>query len=169
MLKKYCLFFLFIINAAFAGFPSPVKSANIRVVYIVDTFDDDVIDTEVPRSVLDSILQDVDSVYFAPFGACDCDCAGGDIFFYLSKKKDIRAIFKANFPDRICSKASDSLNLVLRLKDDRKIKALEEKLLKLESRSPTKKIEDDDDDVDDSRLIFILDSTIKAENKRKSR
>lgn len=169
MLKKYCLFFLFIINAAFAGFPSPVKSANIRVVYIVDTFDDDVIDTEVSRSVLDSILQDVDSVYFAPFGACDCDCAGGDIFFYLSKKKDIRAIFKANFPDRICSKASDSLDLVLRLKDDRKIKALEEKLLKLESRSPTKKIEDDDDDVDDSRLIFILDSTIKAENKRKSR
>ena len=169
MLKKYCLFFLFIINAAFAGFPSPVKSANIRVVYIVDTFDDDVIDTEVPRSVLDSILQDVDSVYFAPFGACDCDCAGGDIFFYLSKKKDIRAIFKANFPDRICSKASDSLDLVLRLKDDRKIKALEEKLLKLESRSPTKKIEDDDDDVDDSRLIFILDSTVKAENKRKSR
>ena len=55
------------------------------------------------------------------------------------------------------------------MKDDRKIKALEEKLLKLESRSPTKKIEDDDDDVDDSRLIFILDSTIKAENKRKSR
>ncbi len=71
MFKKILFVFLFVINAAFAGFPSPVKSANIRVVYIVDTFDDDVIDTEVPRSVLDSILQDVDSVYFAPFGACD--------------------------------------------------------------------------------------------------
>jgi hypothetical protein len=54
------------------------------------------------------------------------------------------------------------------LKDNRKIKALEENLLKQKRRSPTKKREDDDD-VDDSRLIFILDSTIKAENKRKSR
>ena len=87
MLKKYCLFFLFIINAAFAGFPSPVKSANIRIVYIVDMFENEVVDTEMPRSVLDSILLDVDSVFFAPLGACDCDCAGGDIFFYLSKKK----------------------------------------------------------------------------------
>lgn len=52
------------------------------------------------------------------------------------------------------------------MKDDRKIKALEEKLLKLESRSPTKKIEDDDDDVDDSRLIFILDSTVKAQKNK---
>jgi hypothetical protein len=131
-------------------------------------FDDEIVDTEMPRSVLDSILQDVDSVYFAPFGACDCDCAGGDIFFYPSNKKDTRAIFKANSPARICSKASDSLDLVLRLKDNRKIKALEENLLKQKRRSPTKKREDDDD-VDDSRLIFILDSTIKAENKRKSR
>ena len=166
MFKKILFVFLFIINAAFAGFPSPVKSANIRVVYIVDMFENEVVDTEMPRSVLDSILLDVDSVFFAPLGACDCACAGGDIFFYLSKKKDIRAIFKANFPDRICSKASDSLDLVLRLKDDRKIKALEEKLLKLESRSPTKKIEDDDDDVDDSRLIFILDSTVKAQKNK---
>ena len=54
MLKKYCLFFLFIINAAFAGFPSPVKSANIRIVYIVDMFENEVVDTEMPRSVLDS-------------------------------------------------------------------------------------------------------------------
>lgn len=45
MFKKILFVFLFVISAAFAGFPSPVKSANIRVVYIVDTFDDDVIDT----------------------------------------------------------------------------------------------------------------------------
>lgn len=167
--KKILFVFFLAINTVFAELPSSVKNTNIRIVYIVDMFENEVVDTEMPRSVLDSILLDVDSVFFAPLGACDCDCAGGDIFFYLLKKKDIRAIFKANFPDRICSKASDSLDLVLRLKDDRKIKALEEKLLKLESRSPTKKIEDDDDDVDDSRLIFILDSTIKAENKRKSR
>lgn len=49
MFKKILFVFLFVISAAFAGFPSPVKSANIRVVYIVDTFDDDVIDTEVPK------------------------------------------------------------------------------------------------------------------------
>lgn len=168
-MKKNIFFILLLVTFAFAAKPVPFEYNKVRILYVIDSFDDEKVEAVLPRSVLDSILQDVDSVYFAPFGACDCDCAGGDIFFYLSKKKDIRAIFKANFPDRICSKASDSLDLVLRLKDDRKIKALEEKLLKLESRSPTKKIEDDDDDVDDSRLIFILDSTIKAENKRKSR
>lgn len=168
-MKKNIFFILLLVTFAFAAKPVPFEYNKVRILYVIDSFDDEKVEAVLPRSVLDSILLDVDSVFFAPLGACDCDCAGGDIFFYLSKKKDIRAIFKANFPDRICSKASDSLDLVLRLKDDRKIKALEEKLLKLESRSPTKKIEDDDDDVDDSRLIFILDSTIKAENKRKSR
>lgn len=166
MLKKYCLFFLFIINAAFAGFPSPVKSANIRVVYIVDTFDDDVIDTEVPRSVLDSILQDVDSVYFAPFGACDCDCAGGDIIFYPSNKENARALFKTNFIARLCSSVSDSLDLVLRLKDNRKIKTLGENLLKQNENRPKKRMVEDDDEMDDARLIFILDSTVKAQKNK---
>lgn len=137
--KKILFVFIFILNAAFAGFPSPVKSANIRVVYIVDTFDDDVIDTEVSRSVLDSIFQDVNSVYFAPFGACDCDCAGGDIFFYPSNKENIRALFKTNFIARLCSSISDSLDLVLRLKDNRKVKALGENLLKQNKNRPKKK------------------------------
>ena len=166
MLKKYCLFFLFIINAAFAGFPSPVKSANIRIVYIVDMFENEVVDTEMPRSVLDSILLDVDSVFFAPLGACDCACAGGDIIFYPSNKENARALFKTNSIARLCSSVSDSLDLVLRLKDNRKIKTLGENLLKQNENRPKKRMVEDDDEMDDARLIFILDSTVKAQKNK---
>ena len=139
MFKKILFVFLFVINAAFAGFPSPVKSANIRVVYIVDTFDDDVIDTEVPRSVLDSILQDVDSVYFAPFGACDCDCAGDDLYFYFSEKQKAPAKFHvAVGMPQICTGFTDNLDLVLRLKSTDKIKNLADSLAKGYKPNPLK-------------------------------
>ena len=141
-MKKNIFFILLLVTFAFAAKPVPFEYNKVRILYVIDSFDDEKVEAVLPRSVLDSILLDVDSVFFAPLGACDCACAGGDIFFYLSKKKILEPF----------SRQISLTAFVVKL-----------------ATAWTKKIEDDDDDVDDSRLIFILDSTIKAENKRKSR
>ncbi len=61
---------------------------------------------------------------------------------------------------------SDSLDLVLRLKDNRKIKTLGKNLLEQNKNRPKKRMVEDDDEMDDARLIFILDSTVKAQKNK---
>ena len=77
-MKKNIFFILLLVTFAFAAKPVPFEYNKVRILYVIDSFDDEKVEAALPRSVLDSILQDVDSVYFAPFGACDCDCAGDD-------------------------------------------------------------------------------------------
>ena len=165
-MKKNIFFILLLVTFAFAAKPVPFEYNKVRILYVIDSFDDEKVEAVLPRSVIDSILQDVDSVYFAPFGACDCDCAGGDIIFYPSNKENARALFKTNSIARLCSSVSDSLDLVLRLKDNRKIKTLGENLLKQNENRPKKRMVEDDDEMDDARLIFILDSTVKAQKNK---
>ena len=82
-MKKNIFFILLLVTFAFAAKPVPFEYNKVRILYVIDSFDDEKVEAVLPRSVLDSILLDVDSVFFAPLGACDCACAGGDIFFYL--------------------------------------------------------------------------------------
>ncbi|WP_173384481.1 hypothetical protein [Fibrobacter succinogenes] len=125
--------FLCIVLAAFAfaAKPVPFEYNKVRILYVIDSFDDEKVEAVLPRSVIDSILQDVDSVYFAPFGACDCDCAGDDLYFYFSEKQKAPAKFHvAVGMPKICTGFTDNLDLVLRLKSTDKIKALADSLAK---------------------------------------
>ena len=124
------IFFVFAVTFIFAAKPIPSESAFVRIEYVIDSFDNEEIDTIMPRSTLESILQDVDSVYLAPYGSCLCDCAGGDLFFYLFEKGKKKLKFHANkgMPE-ICNYFTDSLNLVFKLKDASKINALADSLM----------------------------------------
>lgn len=133
--------FLCIVMAtfAFAAKPVPFEYNKVRVLYVIDSFDDEKVEAVVPRSVIDSILQDVDSVYLAPFGSCECDCAGDDLYFYFSEKPKAPAKFHVavGMPE-ICTGFTDNLDLVLRLKNTDKIKALADSLAKDYKPNPLK-------------------------------
>ncbi|SHK42461.1 MULTISPECIES: hypothetical protein [unclassified Fibrobacter] len=124
------MFFVFTATFIFAAKPMPSESAFVRIEYVIDSFDNEEIDTIMPRATLESILQDVDSVYLAPYGSCLCDCAGGDLFFYLFEKGKKKLKFHANkgMPE-ICNYFTDSLDLVFKLKDASKINALADSLM----------------------------------------
>lgn len=134
-------FFLCIILAtfAFAAKPVPFEYNKVRVLYVIDSFDDEKVEAVVPRSVIDSILQDVDSVYLAPFGSCECDCAGDDLYFYFSEKQKAPAKFHVavGMPE-ICTGFTDNLDLVLKFKSTDKIKALADSLTKDYKPNPSK-------------------------------
>ena len=124
------IFFVFTATFIFAAKPMPSESAFVRIEYIIDSFDNEEVDTIMPRVVLDAILQDVDSVYLAPYSSCYCDCAGGDLFFYLFEKGEKKLKFHANKGmSEICNYFTDSLNLVFKLKDASKINALADSLM----------------------------------------
>lgn len=127
----YSYFFAFAATFIFAEKPKPSESAFVRIKFVIDSFDNEEIDTIMPRATLESILQDVDSVYLAPYGSCLCDCAGGDLFFYLFEKGKKKLKFHANkgMPE-ICNYFTDSLDLVFKLKDANKINALADSLKK---------------------------------------
>ena len=124
---------------AFAAKPVPFEYNKVRVLYIIDSFDDEKVEAVLPRSVIDSVLQDVDSVYLAPMGHCDCDCAGGDLYFYFSEKRKAPVKFHTvvGLPE-ICGGFTDNLDLVLRLKSTDKVKALADSLAKEFKPNPVK-------------------------------
>ena len=134
-----CAFLALVAIASFAAKPVPFEYDSVRVLYIIDSFDDEKVEAVLPRSVIDSVLQDVDSVYLAPMGHCDCDCAGDDLYFYFSEKRKAPAKFHvAVGMPKICSGFTDNLDLVLRLKSTDKIKALADSLAKDYKPDPIK-------------------------------
>ena len=133
-LVKINLFFvLFFLTTAvaFAANPKPLETDSVKVLYVIDSFDNEEVETVMPRAVLDSILQDVDSVYLGHAHSCVCDCAGGDVLFYFYEKGKARAKFYGNRGmSQICNRFTDSLDLVFKLKNARKINALTDSLMK---------------------------------------
>lgn len=160
-----CAFLALVAITSFAAKPVPFEYDSVRIVYDVDWFSGERVEAILPRSVLDSVFLNTDSTFLAPFGACACDCAGGDIFFYLSNDTNSRAAFWSNGFSRVCTKAADSLDLVFRVKDRSKLDSLKETLLKKGKPLPVKDFGglDEDDDIDDERAVFLLDSLVKAQ------
>ena len=134
-----CAFLALVAIASFAAKPVPFEYNKVRVLYVIDSLFDEEVEAVVPRSVIDSILQDVDSVYLAPMGHCDCDCAGDDLYFYFSEKQKAPVKFHvAVGMPKICSDFTDNLDLVLRLKSTDKIKVLADSLAKDYKPDPIK-------------------------------
>lgn len=117
---------------AFAAKPKPIETDSVKVVYVIDGMENEKVKAIMPRSVLDSILQDVDSVYLAHYGSCLYDNFGDDLLlFSFYDKNQVHGKFYGNRGSReICSHFTDSLDLVFKLKDARKINALADSLMK---------------------------------------
>ena len=93
----------------------------VKVRYIIDSFNDDEIVSEIPISYLETVLQDADSVYFGKVGQCTCDCAGGDILFSFFNDKKTKFFASAKM-DKICSLIGEDLVLIWKLKNSDKLK-----------------------------------------------
>lgn len=117
---------------AFAAKPKSIETDSVKVVYVVDGIEDEEVEAVMSRSVLDSILQDVDSVYLAPSGACLCDCFGEDqlFFSFYDKKQSHRKFYGNKGMPEICNQFTSSLDMVFKLKNARKINALADSLFK---------------------------------------
>lgn len=117
---------------AFAAKPKSIETDSVKVVYVVDGIEDEEVEAVMPRAVLDSILQDVDSVYLAPSGACLCDCFGEDqlFFSFYDKKQSHRKFYGNKGMPEICNQFTSSLDMVFKLKNARKINALADSLFK---------------------------------------
>ena len=148
---------------AFAAKPKPIETDSVKVVYVVDGIEDEEVEAVMPRAVLDSILQDVDSVYLAHYGSCLCDCFGDDqLFFSFYEKNQAHGKFYGNRGSReICSYFTDSLDLVFKLKDARKINALADSLMKKRKPRPKKRRKD----IDIMSYIDSLQKPVKKEDR----
>ena len=117
---------------AFSAKAKSIETDRVKVVYVIDGAENEKFEAIMPRVVLDSILQDVDSVYLAPYGSCLYDNFGDDqllISFY--DKNQIQKKFYGNKGiDQICNLFTSNLDLVFKLKDARKINALADSLMK---------------------------------------
>ena len=116
----------------FAAKSVPLETDSVKVLYVIDSNDDEKVELMMSRSVLDSILQDVDSVYLAPSGACLCDCFGEDqlFFSFYDKKQSHRKFYGNKGMPEICNQFTSSLDMVFKLKNARKINALADSLFK---------------------------------------
>jgi len=125
----------------FAAKSVPLETDSVKVLYVIDSIDDEKVEVIMPRSVLDSIFQDVDSVYLASYGACLCDCFGDDqLFFSFYDKSQFHGKFYGSkgLP-QICNQLTSSLDLVFKLKNARKINALANSLSKKRKPHPKKR------------------------------
>ena len=129
------------IEFALAAKAVPLETDSVKVLYVIDSIDDEKVEVIMPRSVLDSIFQDVDSVYLASYGACLCDCFGDDqLFFSFYDKSQFHGKFYGSkgLP-QICNQLTSSLDLVFKLKNARKINALANSLSKKRKPHPKKR------------------------------
>lgn len=129
------------IEFALAAKAVPLETDSVKVLYVIDSIDDEKVEVIMPRSVLDSIFQDVDSVYLASYGACLCDCFGDDqLFFSFYDKSQFHGKFYGSkgLP-QICNQLTSSLDLVFKLKNARKINALANFLSKKRKPHPKKR------------------------------
>ena len=161
MRKFVCVLFI-CLATVFAAKPKSIETDSVKVVYVVDGIEDEEVEAVMPRAVLDSILQDVDSVYLAHYGSCLCDCFGDDqLFFSFYEKNQAHGKFYGNRGSReICSHFTDSLDLVFKLKDARKINALADSLMKKRKPRPKKRRKD----IDIMSYIDSLQKPVKMEN-----
>ena len=116
----------------FAAKSVPLETDSVKVLYVIDGVENEEVEAIMPRAALDSILQDVDSVYLAPSGACLCDCFGEDqlFFSFYDKKQSHRKFYGNKGMPEICNQFTSSLDMVFKLKNARKINALADSLLK---------------------------------------
>lgn len=129
------------IEFALAAKAVPLETDSVKVLYVIDSIDDEKVEVIMPRSVLDSIFQDVESVYLASYGACLCDCFGDDqLFFSFYDKSQFHGKFYGSkgLP-QICNQLTSSLDLVFKLKNARKINALANSLSKKRKPHPKKR------------------------------
>ncbi len=129
------------IEFALAAKAVPLETDSVKVLYVIDSIDDEKVEVIMPRSVLDSIFQDVDSVYLASYGACLCDCFGDDqLFFSFYDKSQFHGKFYGSkgLP-QICNQLTSSLDLVFKLKNARKINTLANSLSKKRKPHPKKR------------------------------
>lgn len=125
----------------FAAKSVPLETDSVKVVYVIDSNDDEKVELMMSRSVLDSILQDVDSVYLAPSGACLCDCFGEDqlLISFYDKNHDHTKFYGIKGVTQICNRFTDRLDLVFKLKNAHKINALADSLMKKSKLNPKKR------------------------------
>ena len=116
----------------FAAKSVPLETDSVKVLYVIDGVENEEVEAIMPRAALDSILQDVDSVYLAPSGACLCDCFGEDqlFFSFYDKKNPIEKFYGNKGMPEICNQFTSSLDMVFKLKNARKINALADSLFK---------------------------------------
>ena len=162
MRKFVCVLFI-CLATVFAAKPKPIETDCVRVVYVVDGMENEKVKAIKPRSVLDSILQDVDSVYLAHYGSCLYDNFGdGQMFFSFYEKNQAHGKFYGNRGSReICSHFTDSLDLVFKLKDARKINVLADSLKKKRKPHPKKHRKD----IDIVSYIDSLQKPVKKEDR----
>ena len=162
MRKFVCVLFI-CLATVFAAKPKPIETDCVKVVYVVDGMENEKVKAIMPRSVLDSILQDVDSVYLAHYGSCLYDNFGdGQMFFSFYEKNQAHGKFYGNRGSReICSHFTDSLDLVFKLKDARKINVLADSLKKKRKPHPKKHRKD----IDIVSYIDSLQKPVKKEDR----
>ena len=126
---------------ALAAKSVPLETDSVKVLYVIDSNDDEKIELMMSRSVLDSILQDVDSVYLAPYGSCLYDNFGDDqlLISFYDKNHDHTKFYGIKGVAQICNRFTDRLELVFKLKNARKINALADSLMKKSKLNPKKR------------------------------
>lgn len=100
------------------------KPFKIKVEYIVDSFENEALESTISSSVLENLIQNADTVYFGSTGECECDCAGGDLLFYFSNDKKHVNFYTGGMYDRLCSPLSERINLIWKFKDSKGLKAV---------------------------------------------
>lgn len=126
---------------ALAAKSVPLETDSVKVLYVIDSNDDEKIELMMSRSVLDSILQDVDSVYLAPYGSCLYDNFGDDqlLISFYDKNHDHTKFYGIKGVAQICNRFTDRLDLVFKLKNAHKINALADSLMKKSKLNPKKR------------------------------
>lgn len=125
----------------FAAKSVPLETDSVKVVYVIDGVENEEVEAIMPRAALDSILQDVDGVYLAPYGSCLYDNFGDDqlLISFYDKNHDHTKFYGIKGVAQICNRFTDRLDLVFKLKNAHKINALADSLMKKSKLNPKKR------------------------------
>ena len=140
MRKFICMILLYVV-VALAANPKLLETKSVKVVYVIDGAENEEVEAIMPRAALDSILQDVDSVYLAPYGSCLYDNFGDDqlLISFYDKNHDHTKFYGIKGVAQICNRFTDRLDLVFKLKNAHKINALADSLMKKSKLNPKKR------------------------------
>ena len=132
---------LLYVVVALAANPKLLETKSVKVVYVIDGAENEEVEAIMPRAALDSILQDVDSVYLAPYGSCLYDNFGDDqlLISFYDKNHDHTKFYGIKGVAQICNRFTDRLDLVFKLKNAHKINALADSLMKKSKLNPKKR------------------------------
>lgn len=140
-MRKFIRMILLYVVVALAANPKPLETKSVKVVYVIDGAENEEVEAIMPRAALDSILQDVDSVYLAPYGSCLYDNFGDDqlLISFYDKNHDHTKFYGIKGVAQICNRFTDRLDLVFKLKNAHKINALADSLMKKSKLNPKKR------------------------------